>query len=405
VTGPLAGIRVLELVAQGPAPFACMLMADLGAEVIGVERPGTHRYEPDAHSRGRRSVALDLKQPEGREVVLDLVREVDVFIEGFRPGVTERLGVGPDVCVEANPRLVYGRMTGWGQDGPLVQEAGHDLNYLALTGALAAIGEPGRPPIPPLNLVADYGGGGMLLALGVLAALHERTSSGRGQVVDAAMVDGVGLMLAPFHAMAARGRWNERGTNLLDGGAPYYRVYETADGRWLSVGAIEPAFYRAFLDVLGLDPAELGAQSDRSAWPAATERIAAVIATRSRDVWAEAFVGTDACVQAVLELGEVAGHPHPSARGSFVEIDGVAHPAPAPRLSRTPARLPPMVEPLGASTAAVLAELGRSPAQIDALREAGVVAVPAEREPGTIPAVGPMHSTPAPAAKTGVEQR
>jgi alpha-methylacyl-CoA racemase len=360
-----------------------MLLADLGAEVIGVERPGTHRHPPDAHSRGRRSVALDLKRPEGRDLLLDLVREVDVLVEGFRPGVTERLGVGPDECHARNPALVYGRMTGWGQDGPLARTAGHDINYLALTGALAAVGEQGRPPVPPLNLVADYGGGAMLLALGILAALLERARSGRGQTVDAAMVDGVGLMLAPFHAMAARGHWRERGTNLLDGGAPFYRVYRTADDRWLSVGAIEPGFYRSFLDVLGLDPAELGDQLDRSAWPEATARIAAVVATRTRDEWDRAFAGTDACVQVVLDLAEAPHHPHQAARSGFVEVDGIPHPAPAPRLSRTPARLPPPAEPQGASTATVLAELGRTPEQVAALRVAGVVAVPAEREPDT----------------------
>ncbi|WP_166139759.1 CaiB/BaiF CoA transferase family protein [Nocardioides ochotonae] len=383
MSGPLAGVRVVELVAQGPAPFACMLLADLGAEVIGIERPGTQRHAPDAHSRGRRSVALDLKQDAGREVLLDLLADADVLVEGFRPGVTERLGVGPQECHARNPALVYARMTGWGQDGPLAQRAGHDINYLALTGALAAIGEPGRAPVPPLNLAADYGGGGMLLALGILAALHERTASGLGQVVDTAMVDGVGLMLAPFHAMAARGQWRERGTNLLDGGAPFYRVYRTSDDRWLSVGAIEPAFYRAFLDVLGLDPVSLGEQLDREAWPAATARIADVVATRTRAEWEQAFAGVDACVQAVLELAEVPEHAHVRARGGFTDVHGTPHPAPAPRLSRTPAQRPDPAEPLGASTVAVLAALGRTPEQVHALCASGAAGVPAEREPGT----------------------
>lgn len=389
VRGPLSGVRVLELVAQGPAPFACMLLADLGAEVIGVERPGAQRYAPDAHSRGRRSVALDLKRPEGRDVLLDLVRDVDVLVEGFRPGVSERLGVGPDVCHGVNPALIYGRMTGWGQDGPLAQAAGHDINYLALAGGLGAIGEPGRPPVPPLNLAADYGGGGMLLAVGILAALHERGYSGRGQVIDAAMVDGVGLMLAPFHAMAARGRWHERGTNLLDGGAPFYRVYRTADDRWLAVGAIEPGFYRAFLDVLGLDQDLLGEQMDRDTWPSTTDRIAAAVATRTREEWEREFAGTDACVSPVLDLGEAPTHPHLDGRDSFVDVDGVPYPAPAPRLSRTPAQLPPLAERLGASTEAVLSELGRTPAQIAALRTAGVVAMPDQTRPGPSPAHRP----------------
>lgn len=394
MSGPLAGVRVLELVAQGPAPFTCMLLADLGAEVIGVERPGTHRYPHDAHSRGRRSVALDLKHPEGRDVLLDLVREVDVLVEGFRPGVTERLGVGPETCHDINPALIYARMTGWGQDGPLAQAAGHDINYLALTGALASIGEAGRRPVPPLNLAADYGGGGMLLALGIVAALHERASSGRGQVVDSAMVDGVGLMLAPFHGMAARCMLHERGTNLLDGGAPFYRVYRTADDRWLSVGAIEPPFYRAFLEVLGIDPDDLGAQMDRAAWPAATERIAAVIASRSREEWEQAFAGVDACVQAVLELDEAVRHPHSTSRGAFVESDGIPYPAPAPRLSRTPAEMPGPVEPLGTSTAAVLTDLGRTPEQVATLVAAGVVGVPTQREPGPDSTARPVNSVP-----------
>jgi len=371
--GPLSGVRVVELAAQGPGPFACMLLADLGAEVVSVERVGAARH-PDAHWRGRRSIAIDLKESRGRDLVLDLVARADVLIEGFRPGVTERLGLGPEECLARNQRLVYGRMTGWGQDGPLDTSAGHDINYLALSGGLHAIGEQGRGPVPPLNLLADYGGGGMFLALGVVSALLERKSSGQGQVVDAAMLDGLGLLLAPFHALAAQGGWGERGTNLLDGGAPFYRTYETADGKWLSVGAIEPRFYREFLRVLGLDEADLGPQADKSSWPATAERIAAVVATRTRDEWTRLFEGVDACVQPVLELTEAAKHPHAVARKTFADVDGVPQPQPAPRFSRTPLRMPAPAGALGADTDALLDDLGMSAEAIGKLRDAGVVA-------------------------------
>ncbi|MFI0446561.1 CaiB/BaiF CoA transferase family protein [Actinomadura sp. 6N118] len=374
MTGPLTGTRVVELAAQGPGPFACMLLADLGAEVVSIERVGARRYPADAHSRGRRSVAVNIKDTRGRDVVLDLIERSDVMVEGYRPGVAERLGLGPEECLVRNPRLVYGRMTGWGQDGPLATSAGHDLNYLALSGALHAIGESGHGPVPPLNLVADYGGGGMLLALGITAALLERAASGRGQVIDAAMVDGVALLLAPFLAMAARGSWSARGTNLLDGGAHFYRTYETSDGKWVSVGAIEPRFYREFLRVLGLAEADLGPQMDRNSWPSATERVAAVFATRTREEWTRSFEGVEACVQPVLELTEATAHPHAAARGMFVEIDGAPHPRPAPRFSRTTLEMPHSAEEPGTSTCEVLTGLGLSEKEIVDLRAAGVVA-------------------------------
>ncbi|MET7896544.1 CaiB/BaiF CoA transferase family protein [Streptomyces mirabilis] len=373
-TPPLDGVRVVELAAQGPAPFACMLLADLGAEVVRVERVGARSHPPDAHARGRRTIAVDVKQARGRDLVLDLVKGADVLVEGFRPGAVERLGLGPETCVALNPRLVYGRMTGWGQDGPLARSAGHDINYLALSGGLNAIGEQGRSPVPPLNLVSDYGGGGMLLALGVVAALLKRASSGHGQVVDAAMADGLALMLAPFHAMAVRGVWSERGSNLLDGGAPFYRTYETADGQWISVGAIEPQFYAEFLRVLGIDAADLGPQSDKTSWPAAAKRIAAVVATRTRDEWARLFDGVDACVQPVLELMEAVTHPHAVAREVFTHAGGVPHPRAAPRFSRTPLTTPEPARDGQSSTDEVLAGLGLSADDIRELRAAGVVA-------------------------------
>ena len=375
MTGPLHGIRVVELAAQGPAPFACMLLADLGAEVVSIERVGARRANPDAHSRGRRPVALNLKDKRAADLLLDLVANADAFVEGFRPGVVERLGIGPEACLGRNPRLVYGRMTGWGQDGPLVQSAGHDINYLALSGALHAIGEAGGAPAVPLNLMGDYGAGGMLLALGLVAALLESRASGQGQVVDAAMVDGLAAQLAPFHAMAARGVWQpERGTNLLDGGAHFYGVYHTADDKWVSVGAIELPFYRTLLDLIGLVPEDLGPQMDASSWAAARVRLAAVFATRTRDEWVAHFDGHDACVQPVLDLAEARQHPHALARDMFTDHSGVPHPAPAPRFSRTALEMPDPAADPGSSTDAVLAELGLDIAEIVELRAAGVVA-------------------------------
>jgi alpha-methylacyl-CoA racemase len=341
----LHGLKVVELAGIGPGPHAAMILADLGADVVRVDRPGGLRLGdeslPDPTLRGRRRVAADLKDPAGRETVLRLVERADVLLEGYRPGVTERLGVGPAECHARNPRLVYGRMTGWGQDGPMAARAGHDINYISLTGALHAIGRPGERPVPPLNLVGDFGGGSMLLVVGVLAALWEAQRSGEGQVVDAAMVDGASLLSQMFWGFLAHKIWvDEPGVNLLDGGAPFYDTYTCADGRHVAVGAIEPQFYAALLAGLGLADADLPAQHDREHWPQLKERFAAVFATRTRDEWAAAFAGTDACVTPVLAFGEVAAHPHVAARGTVVERDGIAQAAPAPRFSRTPAETP-----------------------------------------------------------------
>ncbi len=381
--GPLAGIRVIEIASLAPGPFCCMVLADLGADVLRVDRVGAGAAGGadgagdagpvagfDPLGRGRRSVALNLKDPEGLSLLLRLAERADVLIEGFRPGVAERLGFGPEVVAKRNPRLVYGRMTGWGQDGPLAATAGHDIDYIAVSGALHPIGRSGQRPVPPLNLVGDFGGGGMLLAVGVLAALVERQASGLGQVVDAAMVDGSALLASFIRGMYAAGLWqDERGVNLLDGGAPFYDTYETADGRHVAVGALEPQFYAALLDGLGLADAGLPAQYDRSGWPVLRERFAAAFRQRSRDEWAEVFAGTDACVAPVLSLGEAPGHPHNLARGTFTEVGGVTQAAPAPRFWRTPAAIPPPARPPGADTDAVLAELGHTAAEIAALRE------------------------------------
>ncbi len=359
--GPLAGLRVVELGGIGPGPHAAMVLADLGADVVRVERPsgGLAVGDPgrDALLRNRRSVAADVKTPEGLALVLDLVERADVLIEVFRPGVAERLGIGPDACLARSPRLVYARMTGWGQDGPWAQHAGHDLNYLALTGALHAFGRAGGPPVFPVNLVADFGGGSMLVLVGILAALVERERSGRGQVVDAAMVDGVGLLSQMLWSLRGQGMWSdERGTNLLDGGAPFYDVYPCADGRYVAVGALEPQFYAALLTGLGLADADLPAQHDRSGWPALRAAFTAAFASRHRDDWVASFEGTDACVTPVLAPDEVASHPHLAARGSLVEVDGVLQAAPAPRFSRTPADPPKPPDARGGDASAVLAD-------------------------------------------------
>ncbi|MET9491205.1 CaiB/BaiF CoA-transferase family protein [Nocardia sp. NPDC006630] len=360
-TGPLAGYRVIELGGIGPGPFAGMLLADLGAEVVRVDRPqlvgDPNAGGPaDVINRGKRSVAIDLKHPRGIAAILDLVEHADVLIEGFRPGVTERLGLGPDDCLARNPALVYGRMTGWGQDGPLAATAGHDLTYIALTGALHAIGAAGGPPQIPLNLIGDFGGGGCYLVIGVLAALHSARHTGRGQIVDAAIVDGTTHLLASTFAKLARGVWtDERGVNQLDGGSPFYAVYETSDRRHVAVGALEPKFYRQFIDLLELDT-DPGAQYDRATWPELRRRLAARFAERTRDEWDAYFANTDACVAPVLSLTEAAGHPQLAARGSLVSRAGVTQPAPAPRFSATPTGptgIPPV---LGADTYAVFTE-------------------------------------------------
>jgi len=376
--GPLRSVKVIEIASLAPAPFGCMILADLGADVLRVERaercgPGA-RAPLDPLSRGRRSVGLNLKDPAAVELLLRLIEDADVLVEGFRPGVAERLGFGPDVCAQRNPRLIFARMTGWGQDGPLAPTAGHDIDYIAISGALGPIGRAGEAPVPPVNFVGDFGGGGMLMALGILAALVERGSSGQGQVVDAAMVDGSALISSFLYGLRASGGWqDQRGTNLLDTGAPFYDTYATADGGYVAVGALEPQFYAALLDGLGLTDAGLPAQHDRSAWPVLRERFAATFASRSRDEWAEVFAGTDACVSPVLSLSEAPVHPHATARNAFVEVGGVIQPAPAPRFGRSPAGVPAAPPAPGADTDAVLAGLGLAADDVAGLRARGVV--------------------------------
>jgi alpha-methylacyl-CoA racemase len=377
--GALAGLKVIEMVGFGPAPLCAMLLADHGAEVIRIDRPGAAgalglppKY--DVAARGRRSLAIDLRKPGAVDAVLDLVAQADVLIEGFRPGVMERLGLGPDVCLARQPRLVYGRMTGWGQSGPLAHAAGHDINYIALSGALHAIGRAGEAPVPPLNYVGDYGGGAMLLAFGVLAALYEVHSSGRGQVVDAAMTDGAALLSAMFYGLKAAGAWrNERGVNLLDSGAHFYDTYRCADGKYVAVGAIEPQFHAELLARLGLDAADFKRPLDPAQWPQYKARLAAVFATRTRDEWCAVLEGSDACFAPVLDWDEAPRHPHNVARGTFVEIGGVVQPAPAPRFSRSEAPAPAAPVVAGHDSEAVLRDWGIDAQRIAALRDAGAI--------------------------------
>jgi alpha-methylacyl-CoA racemase len=334
MAGPLTGLRVVELAGIGPGPHAAMILGDLGADVIRVDRPGASGADPTL--RNRRFVTADLKSEQGRELVLKLVAKADVLIEGFRPGVTERLGLGPDDCAKVNNGLVYARMTGWGQTGPRSQQAGHDINYISLNGVLHSIGREGERPVPPLNLVGDFGGGSMFLLLGILSALWERQNSGKGQVVDAAMVDGSSVLAQMLWGMREMGVWtDERGTNMLDGGAPYYDTYECADGRYVSVGAIEPQFYAAMLDGLGLDPADLPGQNDRSRWPELRARFTEVFAGKDRTHWAKVFADSDACVTPVLAFGEVEIEPHITERNTFYRVGNGLQPLPAPRFSRS----------------------------------------------------------------------
>lgn len=375
-SGPLAGVKVVELASLAPAPFGCMVLADLGADVLRVDRAsGQGAIVPPEGplDRNRRSVALDLKSPEGVKALLRIVQEADVFVEGFRPGVAERLGIGPEDLMGRDPRLVYARMTGWGQDGPLAERAGHDINYIALAGALEPIGRRGERPHAPLNLLGDFAGGGMLMALGILAALHERHSSGQGQVVDAAMVDGANLLMAFVHGMKAAGLWKgERGANALDGGAPFYDTYECADGRYVAVGSVEHPFYLHLLEKLGIDAdAEgLGAQVDPTSWEHTREVIAMRFKERSRDEWADHFADSDACVTPVLSPWEAHEHPHNRERGAFVEVAGIRQPAPAPRFSRTPASMPRERDAQGRDARATLLQWGLAEEEVTALCEA-----------------------------------
>jgi alpha-methylacyl-CoA racemase len=376
-TGPLAGTRVVELSGLGPGPYAGMLLAELGADVLRIDRPGggTRLVDPELEAlhRSRPCAAVDLRHPAGRDVVLRLVERADVLTEGLRPGVTERLGLGPDVCLERNPRLVYARMTGWGQDGPLAARAGHDINYLGLTGALHAIGPAGKP-VPPLNIGADFGGGSMFLVVGVLAALLERVGSGRGQVVDAAMVDGASSLVTMIYGMLGAGLWTDRrAANLLDGGAPFYDTYPCRDGRHVAVGAIEPQFYAQLLEGLGLTGRLPGGQHERQHWPEQRRLIAEVIASRTRDEWTAVFEGTDACLTPVLGLTEAPAHPHLAARGTFVDGPGGPQPGPAPRFSRTPGAVRGTPRAAGADTRSALRAWGFEPDEVAALEQAGAV--------------------------------
>ena len=381
-TGPLAGVRVIELQGIGPGPFCGMMLSDMGAEVIRVDRAERVRDRDqdsppiDVLARGRSSIGLDLKNPDAIEALLRLVSHSDALIEGFRPGVMERLGIGPDDCLARNPKLVYGRMTGWGQEGPYAMCAGHDINYIALAGALDPIGRRGEPPIAPLNLVGDFGGGGMLLAFGVACALFEAQRSGQGQVVDAAMVDGAATLMAMFHSMRALGVWNdERGTNLLDTGSHFYDVYECADGNYISIGSIEPQFYAEMLRLAGLDEDPTFAkQHSRSRWPHQKERIAEVFKSKTRNEWCEIMDATDVCFAPVLSLAEAPQHPHNVHRDVFCEVAGVTQPSPSPRFSRTsPAVQGPPAHP-GQHTDTVLAIAGYDPDDIAKLRDTGAVA-------------------------------
>ncbi|MDB5519284.1 MAG: carnitine dehydratase [Tardiphaga sp.] len=374
MSGPLHGFRIMELGAIGPAPFAGALLADLGADVVRIDRIPHADAPPDLpprfdfYNRNKRSVALDLKQPAAVRTLLQLLPRANALVEGFRPGVAERLGLGPQACLEANPRLIYGRMTGWGQDGPLAQEAGHDINYLAMSGALYCIGGADRPPPPPLNLVADLGGGALYLAVGILSAAFEVQNSGRGQVVDAAMLDGVTNLMSAFQAFSQFGSWTtQRSSNVVDGGAPYYGTYETQDGKFIAVGAMEPQFYEALLRALGLADESLPAQNDRSAWPKMRERFAAIFHTRTCAEWIEATAGRDACLSPVLTIDEAAAHPHMHARKVYADFDGVRHPSPAPRFDRTPATLRRPAPAAGQHSREVLNEWGLSEADIAAL--------------------------------------
>ncbi|SEU04277.1 CaiB/BaiF CoA-transferase family protein [Variovorax sp. OV084] len=378
VSGPLRGFRVVEMAGIGPGPFCAMMLSDMGADVIRIDRKGgsdtTGDPATDVMGRGRRSIALNLKEPTALEVARDLIASADVLIEGFRPGVMERLGLGPQDCHTRNPRLVYGRMTGWGQDGPLAKAAGHDINYIALTGALHSIGNAEGPPLPPLNLVGDFGGGAAMLAFGIACAVIETQRSGLGQVVDAAMVDGSALLMAFFYGMKARGRWQARGSNVLDGAAPFYACYECADGKWLALGSIEPQFYALLMKTVGLEEQAASLpQMDRSGWPQLRALLADRFATRTRDEWCALMEGTDICFAPVLDLDEAPDHAHNRARGVFTEVAGVTQPAPAPRFSRTPGAVQgPPTRP-GSHTEDVLAELGLSPEAIAQLRQSGAI--------------------------------
>lgn len=376
--GPLEGVRILEVGGIGPVPFCGQMLSDMGADILRIERPGLPRgmVEPayDVWHRGRRSVAVNLKKPEGVETILKLVEKADALLEGFRPGVMEKLGLGPDDCLGRNPKLVYGRMTGWGQEGPLSQAAGHDINYIALSGALHAIGRQGENPPPPLNIIGDLGGGGMFLAFGVVCGILEAQKSGKGQVVDTAMVDGAATLAGFFFGAWAAGFWSdERGTNLLDGGAHFYDTYETKDGKWISVGSIEPQFYSLLLELSGANDPDFDIQMDRSKWPELKVKMANIFKMKTRDEWCEIMDGTDVCFGPVLSFGEAINHPHNAERKTFVEVEGVMQPAPAPRFSRTKPEVRGPAPEVGEHTESGLLDWGLSEKDIEAFKAAGAI--------------------------------
>ncbi len=375
MAGPLAGLRIVEFAGIGPGPFAGMMLADHGADVIRVERPGARHDPTDPLTRSRRSIVVDMKQPQGIVLIRALCGTADGVIEGFRPGVMERLGLGPDVLIADNPRLVYGRVTGWGQTGPLASAAGHDINYIALSGVLHTIGRAGQPPVPPANYIGDFGGGGMMLAFGMVAALLAVKAGGSGQVVDAAMTEGSALIAGMVHGFHTSGRWRDgRGVNILDGAAPFYDAYECADGRYVAIGSIEPQFNALLRDALGLtDDPTFDAQFDASRWPEQKARVTAIFLTRPRDEWCALMEGTDICFAPVLSLAEAPDHPHNVARGAFVRVGGHPQPAPAPRYSRTTADAPRAAAAAGSDADAILTDLGWA-VDIAKLREKGVVA-------------------------------
>jgi alpha-methylacyl-CoA racemase len=378
MSGPLSGIRVIEMAGIGPGPFACMLLSDMGAEVIRVDRGGSNANSMGANpadvlGRGRKSIAVDLKNPQGVEAVLTLIESADILIEGFRPGVMEKLGLGPEVCHQRNAKLIYGRMTGWGQEGPLSQAAGHDINYIAITGALDAIGRKDSGPVPPLNLVGDFGGGSMYLIMGVLAALINAGKTGKGQVVDAAITDGTISLMSFMQSTKAMGMWdNQRQNNILDGGAHYYDTYECADGKYISVGSIEPQFYALLIEKTGVDieASDFMAQFDKAAWPENKAKIAAAFKTKTRDQWCEIMEGSDVCFGPVLNMDEAVEHPHNQARGNFVELGGVLQSAPAPRFSETPSQVQGLPVAAGAHTDEIIASLGLD---VEALKASGAI--------------------------------
>lgn len=375
MAGPLAGYKVIEMAGIGPGPFAAMMLADMGAEIIRIDRktPGFLGGGGTIIDRGRRTIALDLKKPDAVDIVLDVMETCDALIEGFRPGVMERLGLGPEICLKRNPGLIYGRMTGWGQTGPLSHAAGHDLNYIAITGALHAMGHGDRPPTPPLHLLGDIGGGGMMLAFGIVCALLEARQSGQGQIVDAAISDGVSTLATAYHGMLATGHWSlTRHANMLDGGAHFYGCYTCKDDKFISIGAIEPQFYKLLLELCDIEDPTFDDQWDRGMWPTLRTKLEGIFATKSRDEWCDLLEGTDACFAPVLDFEEAPLHPHHQARNNFIETDGLMHPAPSPRFSRSKAKSGTIPQP-GMHTEEILTQLGRSPEDIALLKKNGTI--------------------------------